>query len=259
MSVQVNTTTNTVTAQNVHQTITIVDNNNANTINVSQPVTNVVQVNSPGPQGQSAPFTNLGNNTWSTTSNIQVTSSLNVLGNSYVNGGPVNYGFFTQTENGPIVTATTNELNLIGAGIGTLSVPANGFAVGDSFHAKLLGHLSSANNQTLRIRIKSANVVLADTGFLSIDTTTNRHWELDVYFTVRALGAATVASIASGGVFTYTRNSGGGTFEGTSFSDINNTTFDTTINNTLVITAQWGSINASNIVYSEIFVLNKTF
>jgi hypothetical protein len=248
----VNLTTNNV----------VVNDTDNNQLTVVQPVTDIIQVNSLGPQGaqgSSQPFNNTSGSIWATTSSLQVTGSLSVLGNSYVNGGPVNYGFFTQIENGPIVTATTDELNLIGAGIGTLSVPANRFAVGDSFHAKLLGHLSSANNQTLRIRVKSSNVLLADTGFLSIDTTTNRHWELDIDFTIRSLGIAGVASIASGGVFTYTRNSGGGTFEGTSFSDINNTTFDTTINNTLVITAQWGSVNASNIVYSEIFVLNKTF
>ena len=55
MSVNVNTTTNTVTVQNAHQTITIVDNNTANIINVDQPLVNVIEVATPGPQGPTGP------------------------------------------------------------------------------------------------------------------------------------------------------------------------------------------------------------
>ncbi len=49
------------------------------------------------------------------------------------------------------------------------------------------------------------------------------------------------------------------TVEGFSFNSINNTTFDTTINNTLDVTVQWGSNNAGNSIYSDIFVLNKIY
>ena len=37
------------------------------------------------------------------------------------------------------------------------------------------------------------------------------------------------------------------------------TTFDTTINNTLEITAQWGSNNVTNNIYSDLFILNKIY
>jgi uncharacterized protein (DUF697 family) len=88
--------------------------------------------------------------------------------------------------------------------------------------------------------------------------TTNRHWKLEVYFTVRTIGAAGVASIATGGTFMYTKNASNN-FEGTNFSTENTTTFDTTISNTLSITAQWGTANAGDSIYSEIFTLNKTY
>ena len=55
MSVQVNTNTNTVSIQNAHQTITIVDNENNNAVNVSQPLVNVIEVATPGPQGPAGP------------------------------------------------------------------------------------------------------------------------------------------------------------------------------------------------------------
>jgi hypothetical protein len=168
-------------------------------------------------------------------------------------------GLFAQTENSTIITGTTTETTLINGGVGTLSVPANGFQVGDSFSAIMIGHLSCVGTATLHIRVKTASgILLADTGAINMDTATNKHWKLDINFTIRQLGAATVASIVSGGLFAYTKNSGLN-FEGVNFSIVNNTTFDTTIDSTLVITAQWNTNNAGNSIYSELFTLNKTY
>ena len=165
---------------------------------------------------------------------------------------------YTQTASSTPVTNTTTETSLLDGGVGTLTVPANGFKVGDSFHAILTGHVSSVNNHTLTIRIKAGSVVLATTGSITMAGTTGRHWKLEVYFTVRTLGVSGVASIATGGTFMYTKNASTN-FEGTNFSTENTTTFDTTISNTLSITAQWGTANAGDSIYSEIFTLNKTY
>jgi len=170
----------------------------------------------------------------------------------------VSYGLFAQTGNSTTITNTTTESTLIGTGVGSLSIPANAFEIGDSFNAKLIGHISCNNSATIHLRVKSGSVLLADTGVIALDTTTNKNWEINVYFTIRALGAAGVASIASGGIFSYIKNSGLN-FEGTNFSIVNDTTFDTTINNTLNITAQWGAANAADSIYSEIFILNKIY
>jgi len=77
-------------------------------------------------------------------------------------------------------------------------------------------------------------------------------------FTVRQIGAAGTASIAVAGEFTYSKDASNA-FEGDDFSTINTTTFDTTIDNTLDITAQWANASTSNSIHSEIFTLNKTF
>ena len=37
------------------------------------------------------------------------------------------------------------------------------------------------------------------------------------------------------------------------------TGFNTTIQNTLSVTAQWGAASVNNSIYSDIFTLNKTF
>jgi uncharacterized protein (DUF697 family) len=179
-----------------------------------------------------------------------------ITGQQIISAG--SYGLYTQTAASTPVTNTTTETSLLDGGLGSLSIPANGFKVGDSFHAILTGHISSVNNHTLTLRIKAGSVVLATTGAVTMAGATGRHWKLEVYFTVRAIGAAGVASIATGGTFMYTKNASTN-FEGTNFSTENTTTFDTTISNTLSITAQWGTANAGDSIYSEIFTLNKTY
>ena len=169
-----------------------------------------------------------------------------------------NYGLFAQTANSVPITATTSELTLIGTGVGTLSVPANSFSVGDSFVAKLFGHITCVGTATIQIKVKSGSVLLADTGIIALDVTTNKHWNFEVNFTIRSLGIASVGSIVSAGLFSYIKNSGLN-FEGANFVFLNNTTFDTTILNTLDITAQWNTNNAGNNIYSDYFVLNKTY
>ena len=170
----------------------------------------------------------------------------------------LNYGLFAQTSTSTPVTNTTTETSLLDGGVGSLTVPANGFNVGDSFHVTLTGHISSVNNHTLRIKIKSNSIILADTSVITMPATTTKHWKLDVSFTIRAIGASGVASIAAGGSFIYTKNASNA-FEGTNFSTETNTGFDTTIGNTLNITAQWGTANVGDSIYSEIFTLNKTY
>ena len=177
-----------------------------------------------------------------------------------ISGMPLttNYGLFAQTANSTPITATNVESSLIGGGLGTLSVPANSFQVGDSFVAKLYGHISCVGTATIQIRVKSGSVLLADTGVITLDVTTNKHWNIEVNFTIRSLGNASVGSIVSAGLFSYIKNSGLN-FEGANFVFLNNTTFDTTILNTLNITAQWNTNNAGNSIYSDVFILNKIY
>lgn len=171
---------------------------------------------------------------------------------------PVVYGLFAQTGSSTPVSGTTVETSIIGSGTGTLSVPINGFRVGDSFNAKLNGHISCVGTATIHIRVKSNSVLLGDTGVIALDTSTNKHWQLDLNFTIRSIGGVGVGSIVSYGSFGYIKNSGLN-FEDANFVTVNNTTFDTTILNTLEITAEWNTNNSGNSIYSDIFVLNKIY
>lgn len=178
--------------------------------------------------------------------------------NSITYGPGNNYGLFAQTGNSTIITGTTAESSLINGGVGTLSVPANSFRVGDSFRAEFGGLLSSKNNDTIRIRVKANSAILADSGTQTMQTATNDVWELTVTFTVRALGAAGVASIVSLGVFHTTKQSNGAP-QGFAFNTVNNTTFDTTVDNTLNVTSQFSSTSNDNSIYTDILVLNKIY
>jgi len=169
-----------------------------------------------------------------------------------------NYGLFVQTGNSTPITNTIVETTLINGGIGTLTVPANGFSVGDSFRGVFGGILNSANNQTIRIRVKTGSIVLLDSGLQAITNITNDVFSLNIDFTIRQIGAAGVASIVSLGAFHYTKTSNAAV-QGFSFNVVNNTTFATNVSNTLNVTVEWGAANAGNSIYSDIFILNKTY
>jgi hypothetical protein len=181
-------------------------------------------------------------------------STLNSV--NYIPGN--SYGLFAQTANSTPITGTTAELSLINGGVGTLTVPANGFRVGDSFRADFGGELSSKNNDTIRIKVKAGSVILADSGVQTMSTAVRDIWQLSINFTVRELGAAGVADIVSLGVFHTTKQSNGAP-QGFAFNTVNNTTFSTTVTNVLDVTAQFSSDSALNSIFTDIFVLNKIY
>jgi hypothetical protein len=168
-------------------------------------------------------------------------------------------GLFAQTADSTPVTATIVETTIIGPGVGGLTVPANGFSIGDSFTCALDGIISCVSSATIHIHVRTLDgTILADTGIITLAAATNKNWVINLYFTIRTLGGAGTASISSGGLFSYIRN-GGTQFEGSVLTRINNTDFDTTINNTLVITAQWNTANAGNSILSRNFTLTKIY
>jgi hypothetical protein len=143
--------------------------------------------------------------------------------------------------------------------VGTLIIPANAFQVGDSFRAVFGGVINAINNQTIRIRVKAGSIVLLDSGIQNLGSSViNDVWSLNIDFTIRALGSAGVASIVSLGSFHYTKTNNA-SVQGFGFNIVNNTTFNTTIANTLDVTAQWGAASTGNNIYSDIFILNKIY
>ena len=119
--------------------------------------------------------------------------------------------------------------------------------------------MNAENNETIRIRVKTGSIVLLDSGLQNLGSAvTDDVFSINVDFTIRQIGTASVASIVSLGAFNYTKTNNA-SVQGFGFNTVNNTTFDTTVSNTLDITVQWGSTAAGNDIYSDVFILNKTF
>lgn len=100
--------------------IDVVDNGTPNTISVPQPVTQVIQVATPGPQGpagqsgapgQDSPFTqSIGTNDWQSTANLIVTGSITVSGSgTFTNIGPAVFDAGTGGSNFFIIQSGSVE------------------------------------------------------------------------------------------------------------------------------------------------------
>jgi hypothetical protein len=168
-----------------------------------------------------------------------------------------NQGFYSQTAISTTIVNTDVETSLIGAGVGTLSVPPNSFNIGDSFVARMGGELSNLNNNFIQIKVKSGSTILVNTGLIQLKQSNNQFWQLLICFTIRNIGGVGVASIISNGSFTHIRNNTGTEVFG--FNTINDVDFNTTILNTLDITAEWQTASNSNSIHSDYFCLNKIY
>lgn len=196
-------------------------------------------------------FTGLG----VSVSNVGGKATVNIPGGSIPT---VSYGLFAQTALSTPVTSATGEQTIFGSGVGTLSVPGNAFSVGDSFVCKLCGPITCANNEDIRIRVKSNGVTLIDTGIVNMPQTTNKVFDIAIDFTITKIGAAGVAELFANTLYTYNKDASNA-LEGVNNNIINNTTFDTTVANTLNVTAEWLTNNAANSIRSQNFVLTKVY
>jgi hypothetical protein len=180
--------------------------------------------------------------------------SLSKLKNEVFNSN----GFYAQTALSTPVVFASGEASLIGTGVGTLTVPANSFKVGDSFTAKMCGQLNSANNQIIHFRIRSNGVVIIDALQYTLPACTNKFYDLVLDFTIAKIGGAGVGELFANGTFTHNKNASNA-LEGVNFGLISNTVFSTTVNNTLTITAEWIGTDAGNTIRSQNFTLTKTY
>ena len=180
---------------------------------------------------------------------------------TYTSGN--SYGLYNQTGSSTPITGVTSSIetsgSLLDGGIGTLTVPANGFNVGDAYHARMAGKITIANNHDLEIHFDSGATTLIDVGPIIMAGSTDKNWSLDVTFIIQNTGSAGNASILSSGELQVRTDSSGDVVTEI-FSFTNNSTFDTTISNTLSVEGILDSAcGTSENIYSELFILNKLF
>jgi len=104
------------------------------------------------------------------------------------------------------------------------------------------------------MRIKTGSTILATTGVFDLDNATDQGWECELDFTIASIGAS--GTICTNGNFCYTKD-GDRRINGYIFQDLQ--TIDTTVSNTLDITAEWNVLNTGDDIYSANFVLYKVY
>jgi hypothetical protein len=140
------------------------------------------------------------------------------------------------------VAATTTETDLLAGStsVGSLTFPANGFGV-SCWELSARGSFGCASpSLTLRFKLGSSIRTLV----INLSATAGQSFDLSVKFAVKALGAAGVARVGSS--INMLHGAAGAAVMGGVVDEDDTFDFDTPISNTLVLTAQWSSSNASN-------------
>lgn len=197
------------------------------------------------------------------TTYANLTSSLqqdivNSVTSSLVN---TSYGLNSQTGSSTAITDLNTETSILGPMTGSMTVPANGFRKGDMYEAKLGGTVSFGSGVDVKIKIKADSIILADSGEHRLYNPDNpNNWMMEMIFVIREIGGAGTAEILTQGKFMESsENADSEYIRGFSFKSINNTTFDTTISNTLDITFEWMDDDDANSIFSEYFNIFKRY
>jgi hypothetical protein len=194
-----------------------------------------------------------------TTKNFRIGEVLALLGNTGLTPASVNYGLFSQTQDSQNITNTITTRALSRGGVGSQIIAANSLVIGDSFNIKAIGPISCLGSTVLTISVTTAGgVILATTGPITMQAATSKNWSIDANITVRAIGGSGIAEVIAGGQFVYGKNSSN-VAETLFFLTNAGTGFDTTIPNSIIVTAQWSTASASNSIYSSLYNFTKTY
>jgi len=204
-----------------NKSITVVDNNCCTNVDVTQPITSVVQVlTGPiglaginGTNGSSTPFSYVSGTTWNTTSSIEITGSFTISGsNTFKNIGPAQFTGSvnitgSSTLNGfNMLTSNDNILSSSYAVSSSMSQNANtasyyGGSVVSASYALTASYALNSDGTTINtssFATTGSNVFLGNqiiTGSLNISGSTIQQGSLTATsFTGSLLGTATTAS-----------------------------------------------------------------
>lgn len=102
---------------------------------------------------------------------------------------------FTQSFVGAVWTQTadvtvTNSGSLVGAGIGSLTFPANFFVAGKTIRVWARGtHTMDGSPPNVNWRVRLGGVTILETGAFSDNNNTDQYWQISCEMTVRTAGA----------------------------------------------------------------------
>jgi hypothetical protein len=208
-------------------------------------------------------FTNLGSYTPSFTPsaldmNLGDVNSVNNLQVASINNLTPQGGVYSGTSDGVVINNTTEQSVLPTSGVGILTIPANGFSVGDCFHCVVAGDCSFDKDDNIQIKLKENGNILAQTPIINLEDAQagGNAFEIEIDFTIRSIGAS--GSIATNFDFTYNKDGiDSKDFRGTRAMDVQ--TIDTTVSSTLDITVQFPTNITPSSLQTKLFRLQKVF
>ena len=158
-----------------------------------------------------------------------------------INGIRPSGGLYSESSETVISGVQTNLL-LLGndaTASGSLMVDANSFLVGDTYSFKLGGSITCLNNDVFTLNILTNPGLPSESIFASIIVTvdgaqTNGWFEVEIEFIVRQIGASGVAKMSTNGHYSYFNSTQ--VSKGYGINNLNNTTFNTTVDNILQLT-----------------------
>ena len=167
--------------------------------------------------------------------------------------------FYAMLADGPTVQVSGGtpdpESSLLPSGVGdftgTLTVPANGFSVGDSFHFVLAGVCEYDTSNVITLRLKNGGELASLTMDLENTDNPNVYWELEADFSIRSIGS--LGSICTNFDFTFNKRVDKD-FKGQ--RNVSVSTIDTTVSNTLDITCEFTGTADSN-MFAQLGYLKK--
>jgi len=140
------------------------------------------------------------------------------------------------------VTGNLVELTLIGSGIGTLTLTPAEQEIGTTIRIKGKGILSETGNSNIRLRVLIGGVEIGNSGFVPVlGNPEDDSFAFEYSITIRSIGINGTGF--SQGRFLY--ESGASNADVIGIPSTGAFNIDTTVNNTIEITAEWDTASAS--------------
>lgn len=151
---------------------------------------------------------------------------------------------FTQTAS-QTVANTVTETTLFTTGIGSVTLPANFFAIGKDIRIRAKGYFSTTGNPNITFKAKYGSTALVDSGAFTAGAGVANHlWFVDVVITCRTTGGTgTVFSQGMGKLF-----SAHTTVAEFDMETAAAVTIDTTASTAIDLTVTWGTADAGNTI-----------
>ena len=181
-----------------------------------------------------------------------------ILDLSSINNLSVTGGLYAGTSAGTALNTTTLTTLTPTTSVGSLTVPANGFSVGDSYHLVVAGDCDFFNNDTVQITLRYDGTNLAQSTVFAVENAngSNNVFEIEADFTIRSTGAT--GTVHTSGEFTYNKDSvDSKDFRGIRFNDTQ--VIDTTATATLDVLFQFVSRPGGSTLQTQLFRLGKVY